>query len=264
MKYLKSIFPILLISFIFSGCTTVPYTDRNQLILVSQNSENRIGKNEYTQFLNRSEVSFNRQYVDEVNRVGKRIAIAADKKDYEWKFAVVDSNEVNAFCLPGGKIVVYTGLFKYIKSDSDIATVFGHEVGHAIARHTGEAISRAYIESSLSIGINITLAVLGLPGIFGAAYGAATQLGIELPYSRSQEYEADYIGLMLMAKAGYDPKKAIIFWEEFSKESQYGSVQEFFSTHPMGSKRVSDLKDALPAAEKLFIEYKKKGHYNPS
>jgi metalloendopeptidase OMA1, mitochondrial len=237
---------------ILSGCTSVPYTERSQLMLISEKRENKIGANEYQIFKNNSHLSDDSRYISAVKRVEERIKAAADKKEYKWLFIVVDSPEANAFCMPGGKIVVYSGIFNFIKNDGELATVLGHEVGHAIARHIGETLTIGYLESSFGIGVNITLAVLGIPGIFGAVYGTATQLGIDLPYSRTQEYEADYIGLMLMAKAGYDPKTAIAFWENFSKQCDYGPVKEFFSTHPMGEKRIVNIKTALPVAEKIY------------
>ena len=171
-----------------------------------------------------------------VNRVGINISKVIGKKKYNWKFLVVKSTEANAYCLPGGKVVIYSELFKYIKNDAELATVMGHEIAHAIARHSSEHISHGYVEFFGGIAVDTTLSIFGISGIFGSVYGIATEMGLNLPYSRIQEYEADYIGLMLMAKGGYDPATAIIFWEKFSKESSYSSLKEFFVTHPAEKK----------------------------
>jgi len=234
------------------GCSTVPYTNRTQLMLVSEKTAEQMGNMAFNE-VKVETISLNNSKMDSaVNRVGTNISKAADKSEYQWKFLVVESNDANAFCLPGGKVVVYSGLFKYIKNDGELATVLGHEIAHAIARHSGERISQGYVESFGGIAIDTTLAIFGIPGIFGSVYSVAAHLGVNLPFSRTQEYEADYIGLMLMAKAGYDPDTAIVFWKDFSKESDYGSIKEFFTTHPMGKKRIQELKDLLPKAEKIY------------
>lgn len=240
------------LAILLSGCTTVPYSKRSQLMLSSENTEQKMGQIYFKEIKKQGNVSDNKIMNSAVTRVGKNISKVAEKNNYKWEFAVIESDDANAFCLPGGKIVVYTGLFKYIKNDAQLATVIGHEVGHAIARHMGERLSHQYLEGAGGIAVDTTLAVFGIPGLFGAAYGVATTLGIDLPYSRTQEYEADHIGLFLMSKAGYNPETAITFWKDFAKESNYGPVKEFFVTHPMGEKRIEELEKLLPEAEKVY------------
>ena len=221
-------------------------------MIVSEKDENNMGSEAFKEIIKEHNERNNPIMESAVLRVGENISKIADKSKYQWKFIVINSNNPNAFCLPGGKIVVYSGLFKYIKNDGELATVIGHEIGHAIARHAGERMSHAYLETFGSIAVDTTLSILGLPGIFGSVYGVATHLGVDLPYSRFQEYEADYIGLMLMAKAGYNPSTSIMFWKNFSKESTYGAVEEFFATHPMSEKRIKELTNSLKEAEKIY------------
>jgi len=255
MRYLLILLPLIII---LSGCTSAPYTDRNQLMITSESTEEQMGEEAFTEVKKQGKLSNNPTMNSAITRVGTNISKVTKKAGYKWEFIVLQSDEANAFCLPGGKVVVYSGLFKYLKNDGELATVLGHETGHAIARHAGERISQAYLESAGSIAVDTTLSVLGIPPILGSAVGVATTLGVDLPFSRTQEYEADYIGLMLMAKAGYDPSTAITFWNEFSKESNYGPVKEFFATHPMGEKRIDELKKILPEAEKLYASDKVK------
>lgn len=250
---LKLFNSFLLISFVcMSGCTSVPYTNRSQLMLSSEKIEIQLGEKALEEVKKSGKISTDIKMNSAVKRVGSNIARATDKKVYNWEFLVLQSKDVNAFCLPGGKVVVFTGLFSYVHNDGELATILGHEIGHAIARHTGERLSHTYIETAGGQALSIALSVTGIPDVIGPIYSLGTGLGIDLPYSRTQEYEADHIGLILMAKAGYDPKMAIIFWERFSKESNYGPVKEFFVTHPMGEKRLEELKKLLPEAEKVY------------
>jgi len=238
--------------FCLSGCTSAPYTNRSQLMLTSEKTEMQMGEETFKEIKDKGKISKDDKKNSAVKRVGKNIAKATGKQDYNWEFIVLESKDVNAFCLPGGKVVVYTGLFSYIHNDGDLATVLGHEIGHALARHAGEQLSHTYIESAGGYILSAVLSIVGAPPGVGSIYGVATRFGIDLPYSRTQEYEADHIGIIVMAKAGYDPKTAIIFWKEFSKEQNYGPVKEFFATHPMGEKRLEELKKLLPEAEKIY------------
>jgi metalloendopeptidase OMA1, mitochondrial len=197
-------------------------------------------------------LSDNIEYNAAIQRVGKNIAKAVNDKSWKWEFKVIDSSEANAFCLSGGKIAVYTGMFKYISNDAELAAILGHEVGHAIARHFGERLTQLYTQKLGGDMLSVGLALANLPNNWGTVYGMASNLGFILPYNREHEYEADYIGIMLMVKAGYNPKAAIQFWKKFSKLSNYGSLKEFFITHPMGNKRVKELKLLLPEALKMY------------
>jgi predicted Zn-dependent protease len=223
-------------------------------MLTSEKTEIKMGEEALKEVKKNGKISNDDKMSSAVKRVGGNIAKATGKQDYNWEFIVLESKDANAFCLPGGKVVVFTGLFSYTHSDGELATVLGHEIGHALARHSGEQISHTYLESAGGYAISAVLSITGAPAGLGSIYGVATGLGIDLPYSRTQEYEADHIGIIIMAKAGYDPKTAIIFWNNFSKESNYGPVKEFFTTHPMGEKRLEELKKLLPEAEKTYAE----------
>ncbi len=221
-------------------------------MLSSEKSEIEMGEEALKEVKKNGKISNNKKMNLAVKRVGGNIAKATDKQNYNWEFIVLESKDANAFCLPGGKVVVFTGLFNYIHNDGELATVLGHEIGHALARHTGEQISHTYLENAGGYALSAILYVIGAPAGLGSIYGVATGLGINLPYSRTQEYEADHIGIVIMAKAGYDPKTTIIFWNNFSKQSNYGPVKEFFATHPMGEKRIEELKKLLPETEKIY------------
>lgn len=235
-----------------SGCVSAPYTNRSQLMLTSEEAEIQMGEEALKEVKENGKISNDSKMNSAVKRVGENIAKVTCRQDYNWEFMVLESNNANAFCLPGGKVVVFSGLFSYINSDGDLATVLGHEIGHALARHAGERLSHAYLESAGGYAVNAALSVTGAPASLGSIYNLSTGLGIDLPYSRTQEYEADHIGIIIMAKAGYDPKTTIIFWNSFSQESNYGPVKEFFATHPMGEKRIEELKKLLPEAEKIY------------
>jgi len=183
--------------------------------------------------------------------VGKAIAAVANKPDYKWEFKVFDSTQANAFCLPGGKIVVYSALFQFTANDAELAAVISHEVAHAVARHGGERMSMEKLKDWAG-----TIISLGFDGIGGtiaeSAFGLGAEYGAILPYGREHEYEADRIGLILMTKAGYNPYSAISFWQKFAALSDTNEFQEFFSTHPMSQKRIDNLKNYLPGALRLY------------
>ncbi|HJO96052.1 MAG TPA: M48 family metallopeptidase [Victivallales bacterium] len=251
-KFFLYFFIFTLIISIFTACINAPYTSRKQFVITSKQEENQLGEKAWKEILSKEKISGNTQYNAAIQRVGKHIANAVNDKSWNWEFKVIDSQEVNAFCLSGGKIAVYAGMFKYINNDAELATIIGHEVGHAIARHFGERLTQLYAQELGGNMLAIGLALADLPSDWGMAYGLASNLGFILPYSREHEYESDYIGIMLMAKAGYNPKAAIHFWEKFSKLSNYGPIKEFFVTHPMGEKRVKELKLLLPEALKVY------------
>ena len=200
-----------------------------------------------------------------VQRVGKRIAQVAGKDlpNAQWEFVVFDSKEANAFCLPGGKVGVYTGILPITKDDAGLATVLGHEIGHAVAHHGAERMSQAEVSQGLG---SLAGSAIGsssysqYQGVFMSLYGIGSQVGYELPHSRQQESEADHIGLIYMARAGYDPSAAIDFWERFAAyNKQQGGGQasllnRFLSTHPVDDQRIADLKKLLPEAQKEFTK----------
>jgi metalloendopeptidase OMA1, mitochondrial len=230
------------------ACQTAPITGRQQLILVSSDEENRLGIAAYEKILQEEKVSHNPQLNALVRRVGERIAAVVNRPDFAWEFHVIDKDVANAFALPGGKVAVYTGILHYTQTETGLAVVIGHEVAHALARHGGERMSRSMIAqfglAAVQAGLNTNDSTI-VQGI-ALAYG----LGMELPFDRGQESEADHIGLIVMAKAGYDPRQAIPFWERMSSDKQ--GPPEFLSTHPSGDTRIKQLRQWMPEALQYY------------
>ncbi|MDH3598437.1 MAG: M48 family metallopeptidase, partial [Candidatus Tectomicrobia bacterium] len=185
-----------------------------------------------------------------VRRVGRRIADAANRPDFQWEFRVVEKDEANAFALPGGKVAVYTGILKYTETEAGLAVVMGHEVAHALARHGGERMSQSMVAQ-----FGLTLGDLALGGSNPAVMQAvqmAYGVGVQLPFGRRQESEADHIGLILMAKAGYDPNEAVPFWQRMSGGKTGNAPPEFLSTHPSGATRIRQLQQWMPEALQYY------------
>jgi predicted Zn-dependent protease len=227
------------------ACETVPVTGRQQIMLVSESEEEQMGLTAYREILSKEKVSRDRRANALVRRVGERIAAVANRPDYQWEFRVIDKDQANAFALPGGKVAVYTGILKYTQTEAGLAVVMGHEVAHALARHGAERMSRSAAANAV-IGVGAAVAGVQDPGVM-QAIGAAYGVGVELPFGRGQESEADHIGLILMAKAGYDPREAIPFWQRMSG-GQGGGPPEFLSTHPSGETRIQQLQEWMPEA----------------
>jgi predicted Zn-dependent protease len=245
------------------GCYRAPGTAREQLIFLSPEKEIEMGVRAFREILRSAPLSMNPEVNDLVHRVGRRIADAANRPDYLWEFAVIeDSRTVNAFALPGGKVAVYTGILPITKTEAGLATVMGHEVAHVLQRHGAERMSRGLLEQLAQLG-TIAAAATGAidPGVMlgiQSAYGIA----VSLPFSRKQESEADYIGLQLMAKAGYDPREAVSFWERMSgcPRKMIGTlcfrsasaIPEFLSTHPSDVTRINQIEAWLPMALRYY------------
>src|SRR5690242_4458988 len=249
MKSFRRAAAALLALFLFS-CTTAPYTGRSQLMLVSEPEEVKLGAEAFTEQLRDSVLSDNPDAYRIVRRVGERIARAANKPDYKWEFRVFDDPEqVNAFCLPGGKVAVYTGIFPIARDEAGLAVIVGHEVAHALLRHAGERISRAQV-----VGAGVGLAGAAGGGTIGSLLGLGANVGLMLPFSRSQESEADKVGVILMAKAGYDPRVAVPLWQrmEARGKEQKNAPPEFLSTHPASATRVQELRDYMPQALEYY------------
>jgi predicted Zn-dependent protease len=250
---------------LLAGCGATPYTGRKQILMVSPEREQALGYQAFSQIRGKSQPSQDQALQNRVRQVGERIAIAANRPDYKWEFLVfADDKNANAFCLPGGKVGIYTGLFKYIKSDDDLATVISHEAAHALARHAGERMSQARLAQAGGVALGVGLAALGAGSgatrLATQGYSLGTQVGVLLPYSRLQESEADRIGLILMAKAGYDPEAGIHFWERFaSGKKDQAQGPQFLSTHPSDAARIQTMKKYLDEARQY---YKKAGGGN--
>ena len=242
-----------------AGCYRAPGTARDQLIFFSEEKELEFGLSAYREVLRQARLSENTEINELVQRVGQRIAKAANKPEYQWEFAVIDDDKmVNAFALPGGKVAVFTGILKHTKSEAGLATVMGHEVAHALQRHGVERMSRSIIDQIAQLGA--IGAAVGAHGGGGAIAGALGAYGVNvsLPFNRKQESEADYIGLRLMAEAGYDPREAVPFWERMSgcPRQMIGklcfraqqAIPEFLSTHPSDATRINQIEAWLPEA----------------
>jgi metalloendopeptidase OMA1, mitochondrial len=250
MRKIKTGITILFLFLLFYGCATAPITGRSQLLIVPESDEIALGLKSYQDVLAKAKVSHDPQNNATVKRVGTRIAKAADRPDYAWEFTVIDDPKTaNAFALPGGKVAVYTGILPYTKDDNGLAFVLAHEVGHAIARHGGERMSEQLLIQLGQQGLNIAIADKSPAAIqaINLGYGLGTTVGVTLPFSRSQELEADHIGIILMAKAGYDPREAPKFFERMSA-GQSKSTMEFLSTHPADERRIHDLNTFIPQA----------------
>lgn len=253
----KLCFPALLSAagmFVLAGCVSAPHTGRTQLMFYNESDDIASGEEAWQQVRAQEKVSSNAVYTAALNRVGQNIAAAANKPAYEWEFVVFDSDEANAFALPGGKVAVYSSLFQLFDNDAELATVVGHEVAHALARHGMERSSQSTMQACGGVLVELLLGQDWAP-----AYQTTSTLLAMLPYSRTQELEADYLGLILMAQSGYDPQAAITFWDKFRKLSQVGVVGEFLSTHPDGDNRLEKLKKALPEAQAEYRRSKQLG-----
>lgn len=254
----KTITIILAAALVMGSCATVPVTGRKQVLLVNDSEVLSASLTEYQSYMKTATRSTNAQWTAQVERVGRNIANATEAylrqtgqsgeiRNFAWEFNLVKNNELNAFCMPGGKIVVYEGLMKLVSSDDELAVVLGHEVAHAVAKHSNERMSQQVLSQ---YGANVLGSVLSnksaaIQNVAGKVYGLGTQYGVTLPFSRKHESEADYIGLIFMRLAGYDPNVALTFWQKMASMSQ-GSTPEFMSTHPSDSRRIADIQKALP------------------
>lgn len=240
------------------SCSKVPVTGRKQLNMLSESTMNDMSLTNYRAFLSKNPpVQASEADAQLVKKVGMNISKAVEKfmkerglykkiKDYKWEFNLVNDKTVNAWCMPGGKVVVYSGLLAVTKNEAGLAVVMGHEIAHAIARHGNERMSQELLVQLGGIGLSIALSQKPqeTQNIFLQSYGISSSIGI-LKYSRTHESEADKLGLIFMAKAGYNPQEAIAFWERMSKQGN-GNTPQFLSTHPSDEKRIADIKAFLP------------------
>lgn len=247
---------------LLTSCGSVPLTGRKQLLLVSDSEVLSSSLTQYNDYIKTAKKSTSSSQTAMVKRVGQKIARATEEylkqagmsgeiKNFSWEFNLVEDNQVNAFCMPGGKIVVYEGLMKLISSDDELAVVIGHEVAHAVAKHSNERMSQQiaaqYGSQILSAALSEKNAIV--KNVAGTVYGLGAQYGVMLPFSRTHELEADYMGLILMTIAGYNPEVAVGFWQKMSAQSG-GGVPEFMSTHPSDAHRINEINKILPELKK--------------
>lgn len=257
---------VLFVTFMYA-CTSVPHTGRSQLSLVSDQEVMSLSLQEYSSYIKTAKISTDKKNTALVVKVGTNIANAVKTyykaagqesllDGYVWEFNLIAENQVNAFCMPGGKIVVYEGILPYTQDEAGLAVVLGHEVSHAIAKHANERMSQqvAAQYGAAAVGGLLSKSSSTLQTIGNTVFGLGAQYGVMLPFSRKQEHEADYLGLIFMAIAGYNPNVAIPFWQRMS--TQGGAVPEFMSTHPSDENRVTEIQKHLPEAMEYYNSMK--------
>jgi metalloendopeptidase OMA1, mitochondrial len=247
----------LMLAVVLSACYTNPLTKRKQLMLITPQEEASLGLTSFNQIKSETPISTDASQNALVQRVGQRISSVVDLAYAQWEFVMFREDQtLNAFCLPGGKVGVYSGILTVTQNEAGLATVVGHEVAHAVARHGGERMSQSLMVELGGMGLQAALQSkpAKTQELAMTAYGVGAVVGYELPFSRKQEYEADRMGLIYMAKAGYDPREAIAFWQRFKawSDSQGSSNIEFLSTHPLDSKRIKQLEKYLPEALAVY------------
>ena len=266
MRFFAFLFSVAIL---LSACTHNAITGRNQLSLVSESQVEATAKTQYTQFLSQNKVvsSGTSRDAEMVRRVGSRIAAAITKyyaekgqssllSGYQWEFNLVDSKEVNAWCMPGGKVVVYTGILPVTQNEAALAIVLGHEITHAVAGHGRERMSQQLLAAGIQELGSGLLSIDNNPqalSVFNTVYAPTAQVGVLLPNSRKQEYEADHYGLIFAAMAGYNPQEAIPFWQRMQALSSNSSKPPIFlSDHPADADRIEKLKQLMPEALKYY------------
>ncbi len=260
VKYLLT---IAITAFLVQGCSSVPITGRRQLMLVSDQQVITLSLQQYQEYIHTAKVITDTPEAQMVQRVGMRIANAVETflknsgasseiQNYAWEFKLVEDKSVNAFAMPGGKVVVYSGLLPVTQNEASLAVVIGHEIGHVVAKHASERISQ---QLALQYGGAVAgelLKGVAANTIGQTVFGLGAQVGVMLPYARKQEYEADELGLIFMAMAGYDPRVAIPFWTRMAQSTQGGKIPEFLSTHPTDAKRIGNMEKILPKALQYY------------
>lgn len=262
--------PIKIISVVFLiifsiSCSVVPITGRKQLSIIPASQMMSASYQQYDQFLKENKLSTDKQKSQMIKNVGAKIQKAVEQyfaqnnlskelNGYKWEFNLVESKDVNAWCMPGGKVVFYTGILPICENDLGIAVVMGHEIAHAIAEHGGERMSQGLV-AELG-GMGLALALEDKPketqALWMTAFGVGTQLGVMLPFSRLHESEADHLGLIFMAMAGYNPQGAVDFWKRMAAQKAGAAPPEFLSTHPSDATRIENLKKLMPEALKYY------------
>jgi predicted Zn-dependent protease len=263
-KFLPALLAITMVIALFS-CSTVPLTGRKQLSLVGDAEVNQSAAASYSQLLSdpKTKVISNGTDAQRVKRIGNNLAVAienylkangyGDQYNFQWEFNLIQSSEVNAWCMPGGKVAVYSGLLPVANTDAYLAVVMGHEIGHAIARHSAERISKQMVIEGIGTGVGVAASnkSTGTQTVVNQLYGVGGQL-LLLSYSRDQESEADRLGLTFMAMAGYDPHNAVAFWQRMAAQNKGGAQPEFLSTHPADATRIANIQNLIPEAMKYY------------
>lgn len=258
---LRRMYWVILLAAVVWGCAEVPITHRQSLHLVPESELLTLSLQQYNDVLQKSKLSTDNQKVAMVRRVGDRVAKAAESflaesghkdliKNYQWQFNLIeDDKTVNAWVMPGGKAAVYTGILPFTKDETGLAVVLGHEVGHALANHGNERMSQELLANMGGTALSVALSSQPqmTQELAMAAFGAGASIGVLLPYSRLQESEADHIGLILMARAGYDPREAVPFWQRMNA-SPGSRPPELLSTHPAPETRITNIKALIPEA----------------
>ncbi len=260
---------LLAISFALISCKKVPITGRKQVKLLPNSTLNSMALNSYKEFLTTNQLSSDQQNTQMVKEVGKNIQTAVTRyfkatnqvsllNGYSWEFNLVDDPAVNAWCMPGGKVVVYSGLLPVAKTKDGLAVVMGHEIAHAVANHGNERMSQGLVQQMGGIGLQVALSQKpqATQQLFLGAYGVGTNVAAILPFSRLHESEADRMGLIFMAMAGYNPEEAVPFWQRMASASGGQVPPEFLSTHPSHSTRIKKLREAIPEAKSYAKKYK--------
>ncbi len=267
MKHKKTIISLGIIALVVVACATNPFTGKKTMAFVSNDQLFPSSFAQYNQFLSENKVVSGTAESAMVTRVGQKIAVAAERwlnalgkqgylNDYKWDYKLVDDKTANAWCMPGGKIVVYTGILPITKNEAGLAAVMGHEVAHALANHGQQRMSAAYIQQGLAVAGNVALANDEQAlSIFNQSYGTVSNVAGMLPFSRAHETEADKIGLYLMAVAGYNPDEAAQLWKRMSAASNGQTPPEMLSTHPSNESRIANLTALAPKAKQEAAKF---------
>jgi len=265
MKKLRTkLFVLLIAALLFQSCSIVPLTGRRQISLVSDADMLSTSFVQYDQFMKENKLSTNKAQINMVKGVGRRIQnavvtyfaqnnLSQDLNGFAWEFNLIENKGVNAWCMPGGKVVVYSGILPVTQNETGLAVVIGHEIAHAVAKHSNERMSQALVAQlgGLTLAAALQQKSQQTQQIWMSLFGVGVQLGAILPYSRLQEGEADHLGLIFMAMAGYDPNESIAFWQRMSKHAG-AKPPEFLSTHPTEEKRIRNIKLEIPEAMKYY------------
>lgn len=262
-RIVRSVCLMVISGVLFSACGVVPLTGRKQILLVSDQEIFQAGLVQYKEYLNTAVISSDQVSADIVKGVGRKLADATEMylrasgleheiANFDWEFNLIKDSQINAFCMPGGKIVVYEGLLSVARTPDELAVVLGHEIAHAVAKHSNERMSQQILTQ---YGIALLASALSekavaVRDLATTVFGLGAKVGMMLPYSRKHEYEADYMGIVFMELAGYDSDSSVLFWKKMAELGE-SSVPEFLSTHPNDAKRIANLEQKIAEAKTI-------------